>query len=132
MEPLSRRDVLKGGIGVVAATAMGMSVNPASAQSAQIQKDVGDPSGNVVGAPSLRDRSLLDFGWRFHYGHANDPMKDFGFGNGGMEGFQKTGNFLAPSQTIFDDSDWKPVDLPHDWTIELPFQNDPALSSKGF
>ena len=32
----------------------------------------------------------------------------------------------------FDDSDWKPVDLPHDWAIELPFQNDPALTSKGF
>ena len=24
------------------------------------------------------------------------------------------------------------VDLPHDWAIELPFQNDPALASKGF
>ena len=24
------------------------------------------------------------------------------------------------------------MDLPHDWAIELPFQNDPALSSKGF
>ena len=26
----------------------------------------------------------------------------------------------------------KAVDLPHDWAIELPFQNDPALASKGF
>ncbi len=24
------------------------------------------------------------------------------------------------------------VDLPHDWAIELPFTNDPALASKGF
>ena len=24
------------------------------------------------------------------------------------------------------------VDLPHDWAIELPFKNDPALASKGF
>jgi beta-galactosidase len=24
------------------------------------------------------------------------------------------------------------VDLPHDWAIELPFQNDPTLQSKGF
>jgi beta-galactosidase len=29
---------------------------------------------------------------------------------------------------LFDDTDWKAVDLPHDWAIELPFQNDPALS----
>jgi len=33
---------------------------------------------------------------------------------------------------LFDDSDWKDVDLPHDWAVELPFQNDPTLSSKGF
>ncbi len=32
----------------------------------------------------------------------------------------------------FDDSAWRDVDLPHDWAIELPFQNDPALSSKGY
>ena len=32
----------------------------------------------------------------------------------------------------FDDSDWKTLDLPHDWVIGLPFKNDPALSSKGF
>ena len=24
------------------------------------------------------------------------------------------------------------MDLPHDWAIELPFENDPSLSSKGF
>ena len=23
------------------------------------------------------------------------------------------------------------MDLPHDWAIELPFQNDPSLASKG-
>src|SRR5579863_1683165 len=27
---------------------------------------------------------------------------------------------------------WKDVNLPHDWAVELPFQNDPALQSKGF
>ena len=60
------------------------------------------------------------------------PRKDFGFGAGRSGGFQKTGDFLSPSNLAFDDSDWKPVDLPHDWAIELPFKNDPALASKGF
>ena len=46
--------------------------------------------------------------------------------------FQKTGNFLPAGSIAFDDGDWKPVDLPHDWAVELPFQNDPALASKGF
>ena len=46
--------------------------------------------------------------------------------------FQKTGNFIAASAIAFDDSDWSSVDLPHDWAVELPFENDPSLSSKGF
>ncbi|MGB6721597.1 MAG: beta-galactosidase GalA [Terracidiphilus sp.] len=78
------------------------------------------------------ERLLLDFGWRFHFGNANDPSKDFDFGFGQSGNFQKTGNFLPASSIAFDDGDWKPVDLPHDWAVELPFQNDPALASKGF
>jgi len=79
-----------------------------------------------------RERLLLDFGWRFHFGNANDPAKDFGFGSGRSGNFQKTGNFLPAGALAFDDSDWRPLDLPHDWAVELPFENDPALSSKGF
>ena len=45
--------------------------------------------------------------------------------------FQKTGNFLAAGSLAFDDSNWVPVDLPHDWAVRLPFQNDPNLASKG-
>jgi beta-galactosidase len=79
-----------------------------------------------------RERLLLDFGWRFHFGNANDAVKDFGFGGGQSGNFQKTGNFIAASSLAFDDGDWREVDLPHDWAIELPFTNDPALTSKGF
>jgi beta-galactosidase len=80
-----------------------------------------DPAGG-------RERLLLDFGWRFHLGHATDAAKDFDFrGN-----FSKTGGFGAVSTLAFDDSDWKSTDLPHDWAIELPFENDPALGNKGF
>jgi beta-galactosidase len=74
----------------------------------------------------------LDFGWRFHFGHADDPAKDFGFGGGRSGNFQKTGNFLPASGLAFDDSAWRALDLPHDWAVELEFKNDPALSSKGF
>ncbi|MEO8369748.1 MAG: beta-galactosidase GalA, partial [Candidatus Solibacter sp.] len=84
----------------------------------------------VPASPS-RDRLLLDFGWRFHFGHANDAARDFGFGLGRAGGFQKTGGFLSPSNLTYDDTDWKPVNLPHDWAIDLPFKNDPALASKG-
>ncbi|MGD0696905.1 MAG: beta-galactosidase GalA [Terriglobia bacterium] len=79
-----------------------------------------------------RERLLLDFGWRFDFGHADDPAKDFGFGGGRSGNFQKTGNFLPAGALAFDDNAWRPLDLPHDWAIETPFTNDPALSSKGF
>jgi len=79
-----------------------------------------------------RERLLLDFGWRFHLGNANDPAKDFGYGSGMSGNFQKTGNFLPAAAGPFDDSAWRPVDLPHDWAIELPFTNDQSLESKGF
>ncbi len=79
-----------------------------------------------------RERLLLDFGWRFHFGHADDPAKDFGFGAARSGNFQKTGGFLSASSLAFDDSDWKSIELPHDWAIQLPFENDPALASKGF
>jgi beta-galactosidase len=92
----------------------------------EAQPQTGPPA--VAAAGAGRERLLLDFGWRFHFGHATDASKDFDFrGN-----FSKTGGFGAVSTLPFDDSDWKAVDLPHDWAIELPFENDPALGSKGF
>ena len=118
-----RRDVLKSGVALPAAAALGMpGASPAQS---------GRPVESNTGTRHLRERSLLDFGWRFEFGHANEAAKDFGFGSGRSGGFQKTGGFLAPSSLAFDDSDWKPVDLPHDWAIGLPFKNDPALTSKG-
>ncbi len=77
-----------------------------------------------------RERFLLDFGWRFHLGHANDPAKDFGFGTGGV--FDKAGTLFAPSRPNFDDSGWRRVDLPHDWAIELPFENAKELTDYGY
>ena len=46
--------------------------------------------------------------------------------------FKRRAGFSPASSIGFDDNDWKPVNLPHDWAIELPFTNDPALESKGF
>jgi hypothetical protein len=79
-----------------------------------------------------RERLLLDFGWRFHFGHADDPSKDFGYGGSTWGNFQKTGNFMPAGAIAFDDSEWRSIDLPHDWAVELPFENDPDLVNKGF
>jgi beta-galactosidase len=139
MKSLTRRDLLKTSLlapAVVAAAqeavangkvAMGVP-GEAAATGALLAGATPERSGPGAG----RERFLLDFGWRFHFGHANDPAKDFGFGGGRFGNFQKTGNFLPAGALAFDDNDWRPLDLPHDWAIELPFENDPALSSKGF
>ena len=36
-----------------------------------------------------------------------------------------------PASIKYDDSAWKKVDLPHDWAVELPFENDKDLYSHG-
>jgi beta-galactosidase len=78
---------------------------------------------------SPRERLLLDFGWRFHFGHADDPARDFGYGRG--EEYMKTGSFFDPSRPNFDDARWSAIDLPHDWAVELPFQNDKTVIDHG-
>jgi beta-galactosidase len=81
---------------------------------------------------SPRERQLLDFGWRFQFGHAANPEKDFGFGARRRElQFAKAGGFLPVARTNFDDSAWPSVDLPHDWAVELPFKEAPLLPHHG-
>lgn len=70
--------------------------------------------------PTIRERLLLDFGWRFHFGHASEPPRDFGFKT--VDDFTVAGAMFTPSQTTFDDHDWRSVDLPHDWVIDLAIE----------
>ena len=122
MNDLTRRDLFKTSLAAPAAVAAATEI--AINEEAQAQAA---PPATAAAGPG-RERLLLDFGWRFHFGHAADAAQDFNFrGN-----FSKTGNFGPVSTLLFDDSDWKPVDLPHDWAIDLPFTNDSSLGSKGF
>jgi len=114
---MTRRDLFKTGAAISAATALPFEAASAPAAA----KD----------APSPRERLLLDFGWRFSLGHADDPARDFGFGGGQGETFAKSGFLFAPSSIKYDDSAWKKVDLPHDWAVDLPFVNDKDLYSHG-
>ena len=136
MKAFSRRDLLKSSLLAPAAVAAAQHIGPFGA-AIQAATDApapypAYPTPESAQSGAGRDRLLLDFGWRFHLGHADDPSKDFGFGTAETGNFQKTGNFLPACTIAFDDSEWKSIDLPHDWAVELPFQNDPALSSKGF
>ncbi len=136
MKTISRRDVLKSSLlaPAVAATvgAMGM-VDSAAYAASEVSGPVAAPESVASATPGAgRERLLLDFGWRFHFGHADDPTKDFGYGSTSAGNFQKTGNFMPAAMSSFSDDDWRRLDLPHDWTVELPFKNDSDLQSKGF
>jgi hypothetical protein len=63
MKDLTRRDPLRTGPAV-----------PAAAAAAAMPTHAAEPASGA-----LRERLLLDFGWRFHLGHAADTTQDFGF-----------------------------------------------------
>jgi beta-galactosidase len=77
-----------------------------------------------------REKLLFDIGWKFQFGHGSDPARDLGFGKGQGD-FAKTGDFEF-SKAKFDDSKWRPLNLPHDWAVELPFVRDEELNSHGY
>jgi beta-galactosidase len=85
------------------------------------------------GQTSVRQTIRLDEGWKFAFGHASGPQKDFG---GGTEYF----NYLTKANSIhnegpyspkFDDKDWQEVRVPHDWVTTLPYASE-ASHSHGY
>lgn len=75
----------------------------------------------------------FDEGWKFHFGHATDPSKDFKYGVANI--FSKTGGaFETAIDPGFVDSGWTNLNLPHDWAVSLPFDHSQNLDveSHGF
>ena len=68
-----------------------------------------------------REHLLMDFGWHFALGHTYDARKDFTNGTGYFSYFTKTGYGDGAASKEFDDRAWRTLDLPHDWCVELPF-----------
>jgi beta-galactosidase len=78
-----------------------------------------------------REHLLMDFGWRFALGSANDYARDFTTGTSYFTYFAKTGYGDGAAASQFNDTTWREVDLPHDWAVELPFSAD-ASHSHGY
>lgn len=71
-------------------------------------------------AQSQREHILIDQDWRFAFGNASDPLKDFNFSI--APAFSKNGKAEGTAiDPKFNDDDWRSLDLPHDWAVELPF-----------
>ena len=61
------------------------------------------PANQLISQPLSEKNNLFDSGWRFHYGGAQ-----------------------GAEDPAFDDSQWRKIDLPHDWSIEdLPGTDSP-------
>src|SRR5579859_5966541 len=128
MTEVTRRDLIRSGFILSAATALGQSATARAA--ALLSTGARVVSGEGPGSVSPRQRLLLDFGWKFALGSDADALHDLGFGKG-QDDFSKTGGFEFATEK-FDDSRWRAVQLPHDWAVELPFVHDEALQSHGY
>ena len=87
----------------------------------------------VWASQPLREHILLDEDWRFAFGNASSPEKDFGCGTEYFNYLTKAASIhnAGPYSDKFDDSTWKRVDLPHDWVVDLPFDAQ-ASHSHGY
>ena len=63
----------------------------------------------------------MDFGWKFHLGNEW----------GGAQNLAKAGTGSGPASLFYSDASWRTVNLPHDWAIDLPFDQR-ADSAHGF
>lgn len=86
---------------------------------------------------SASERTLFNDGWMFAFGDASDPAKDFGCGTEYFNYLTKANSIHneGPYSLKFDsgkwDKEWKPVTLPHDWVVDLPFAPE-ASHSHGY
>ncbi|HEV2293083.1 MAG TPA: beta-galactosidase GalA [Tepidisphaeraceae bacterium] len=79
-----------------------------------------------------RERFCIDQSWRFALGHAADISRDFDFAR--SRWLIKAGEAKGGASVDFDDSAWRLIDLPHDWAIELPYDEhgDKDLLDHGY
>ena len=75
--------------------------------------------------PTARERLSLDPSWLFHAGDV--PMPEL---RGHYASYMnaKAGTAWGAAAADFDDTEWRRLDLPHDWVVEGPFIEEENLS----
>ena len=86
-----------------------------------------------MNAQNVRETIRLDDGWKFAFGNAADPKKDFGCGTEYFNYLTKANSIHneGPYVANFNDSTWQEVKVPHDWVTILPYA-DVASHSHGY
>lgn len=73
----------------------------------------------------VREKASLDRGWRFYPGDI--PMPEIK-GHGMSYGAAKAGKAFGAAAPEFDDTEWRLVNLPHDWAVENPYDSSANIS----
>ncbi len=81
-----------------------------------------------VFSQTTRERINFDENWLFAYGHPYDFEKDFSTGTSYFTYLAKAGYGDGAASLEFDDRAWRPLRLPHDWAVEVPFDKDGSHS----
>jgi beta-galactosidase len=76
-------------------------------------------------AAPVRERLSLDRGWLFHEGDVPFPLIT---GHQASYNNAKAGSSSGAASPEYDDSSWKHVNLPHDWAVEQPFDQNANIS----
>lgn len=67
-----------------------------------------------------QEKINLDEDWKFHFGHASNPEKDFEYSKTAL--LHKSNVFATTVvNPKFVDTTWEKINIPHDWVVELPF-----------
>jgi len=80
---------------------------------------------------SPREHLLMDFDWRFAFGHPFDTKKDFDNGTSYFSYLTKASYGDGAAAANFDDRSWRKLNVPHDWAVEQPFSSN-TNASHGF
>lgn len=74
-----------------------------------------------------RKQINIDDNWKFSFGHAANAEKDFNYSIATI--YSKSGGSAkTAADRQFNDKNWRTLDLPHDWAVELPFVNSDDFS----
>ncbi|HCQ13913.1 beta-galactosidase GalA [Flavobacterium sp.] len=69
---------------------------------------------------NAQEKISLDDDWKFHFGHASNPDKDFDYSKTAL--LHKSNVYATTIvNPKFIDTTWKKINVPHDWVVELPF-----------
>lgn len=124
---MKRRTFLGGTAGLTAAAAMDQALPLSSAEAAQASNETPHVAPVASHATGVGDRLSFDEGWRFYRGDIELPYPK----TGETYGYTKAGAATGPAGLKYDDSGWRVLDLPHDFVVEGPFDEN-ANGDQGY